>query len=426
MSHEKPSRAAGESEECQRGDAAKTAPAQRGGRTAAIALAATLAIQVFTSLAATAPAVLAPELAESMQIAPQWIGVFVGLVYLGAMMSSLASSGFIESYGAIRVSQVGVLLCGAGVVLIGALPASLAWLLAGAAVLIGLGYGPITPASSQILARTTPPSQMALMFSIKQTGVPAGAALAGALLPVAALLTGWRTAMIVIGLLGLVVVGAAQSTRRALDTDHTPGKSFSLRIIVSRLQLVAKSPALAELALVGFAYAAVQVCVTSFLVVFLHGALEWSLVASGLALTIATVAGVVGRIVWGVLSDRAFAPRRVLSLIGLLAGLCSLAMAFAAPGWPLWTILPVVALFGATAIGWNGVQLSELARQATPGSAAAVTGASGFITFAGVVCGPPLFAALTTLTGSYRAGYLLMAGISLGAAFTLHVRTRPV
>ena len=30
------------------------------------------------------------------------------------------------------------------------------------------------------------------MFSIKQTGVPAGAALAGALLPVAALAVGWR------------------------------------------------------------------------------------------------------------------------------------------------------------------------------------------------------------------------------------------
>ena len=43
----------------------------------------------------------------------------------------------------------------------------------------------------------------------------------------------------------------------------------------------------------------------------------------------------------------------------------------------------------------------------------AVTGAAGFITFSGVVVGPPLFAALTALTHGYRAGYLVMAAVSL-------------
>ena len=141
-----------------------SAPEQRSSRTAAVALAATLAIQMFTSLAATAPAVLAPELAGDMGFTPKLIGVFVGLVYVGAMLASLASPGFIERYGAIRVSQVCVLLCGIGIAMVGLLPASGAGLLVVAAVLIGVGYGPITPASSQILVRTTPPAQMALML----------------------------------------------------------------------------------------------------------------------------------------------------------------------------------------------------------------------------------------------------------------------
>ena len=198
----------------------------RSGRTAIVALAATLAIQMFTSLAATAPAVLAPELAREMGVVPQWIGVFVGLVYVGAMLASVASAGFIARYGAIRVSQVCVLLCTAGILVVGFLPASLAGLLAAAAIVIGLGYGPITPASSQVLARTTPAAQMALMFSIKQTGVPAGAALAGALLPVAALAIGWRAAMVAVGLAGLGVAIAAQSSRRLLDTDRTAARHF--------------------------------------------------------------------------------------------------------------------------------------------------------------------------------------------------------
>jgi hypothetical protein len=46
------------------------------------------------------------------------------------------------------------------------------------AVLIGWVYGPITPASSHLLARTTLKHQMSLVFFIKQTGVPLGSMLA--------------------------------------------------------------------------------------------------------------------------------------------------------------------------------------------------------------------------------------------------------
>jgi predicted MFS family arabinose efflux permease len=243
------------------------------------------------------------------------------------------------------------------------------------------------------------------------------------MLPSAALLLGWRAALVVVGAIGVIVAVAAQPTRDALDSGRTPGKRFSARDLLAHLALVARSPALAELAALGFGYAAVQVCLTSFLVVFLHGAMDWSLVASGLALTIATVGGVIGRIAWGGMADRLLAPRPALTLIGVVAGLCGLTMAFATPAWPHWVVLPVAALFGATAIGWNGVQLSEIARLAPSGSTAAITGASGFITFAGVVAGPPLFAALTALTGGYRAGYVLMAVISLTAAGLLHVRS---
>jgi len=52
-----------------------------------------------------------------------------------------------------------------------------------------------------------------------------------------------------------------------------------------------------------------------------------------------------------------------------------------------------------------------------------VTGAAGFITFAGVVIGPPSFALLSTLTGSYRIGFATFAGLSIAGALAL-LRTR--
>jgi MFS family permease len=124
------------------------------------------------------------------------------------------------------------------------------------------------------------------------------------------------------------------------------------------------------------------------------------------------------------MADRTGAPRRVLTLIGLIAGACGLALACAMPGWPIVAVLTLAAVFGGTAIGWNGVQLSELARRAPPGHAGSVTGAAGFITFSGVVVGPPIFAALSAWTQGYRTGYLVMAAVSFTAATALHFRAR--
>ena len=381
-------------------------------RTASTALAVTLAIQAFTSLAATATAVLAPEIGPAVGMTPKLIGVFVGLVYLGAMLASLASGGYIERYGPIRVSQVCILLCACGVALV----CGPAWALPLAPVLIGLGYGPITPASSQVLARTASPRRMALTFSIKQTGVPLGAALAGALLPVFALGSGWRAALLTVAGAGVLVALLAQPTRAALDVGLARDHRVSLGRLFAPLKLVARNPKLVELTLTGFVYAATQICLMSFLVVYLTEALGRSLVTAGLALTVANTGGIIGRISWGAVADRWLPPRRMLGALGLVAGACGLVTASFGSDWPPLPILVVCALFGASAIGWNGVQLAEVARHSPPGQAGAITGASGFVTFAGVVVGPPLFALLVALTGSYGIGFAVFGAGSLCCA----------
>ena len=63
----------------------------------------------------------------------------------------------------------------------------------------------------------------------------------------------------------------------------------------------------------------------------------------------------------------------------------------ATPGWPLWALFAFAMAFGATAVGWNGVFLAEIARLAPPGRISDATGGSAFFTFLGVVVTPPLF-----------------------------------
>jgi len=396
-------------------------------RTAAIALAITLAIQIFTALAATSASVLAPVIGRDLAIAPKLIGVFVGIVYAGSMTASLASGIFIERYGAIRVSQVCVLLCATGVLMVAGgtlLPGTAVLALAVAPLIIGLGYGPITPASSHVLARTASPSRMALTFSIKQTGVPAGAALAGAMLPLFALQIGWRATLALVAAAGIAIALTAQLVRTMLDMGRRPAPMPSFARIVAPLRHILRTPVLAELAIVAFVYAALQVCLMSFLVVYLTESLGYSLVAAGLALTLANLGGIVGRILWGAVADFHVAPRTLLGLIGLAAGACAWSTATFGADWPIVAILALCSLFGATAIGWNGVQLAEVARNAPADEVGAITGAAGFITFGGVVTGPPAFALIAALTGGYRTGFAVFGGLSIGCGLWLLARNR--
>jgi len=295
-----------------------------------------------------------------------------------------------------------------------------------APMVIGLGYGPITPASSHVLVRTTPPARMALTFSIKQTGVPAGVALAGAALPGLALTYGWRAALYAVAGLGVLIALVAQPTRPDLDNDRQPGRKVSLATAFAPLQVIFRSRVLIELAAIGFIYAATQVCLISFLVVYLTDALALSLVAAGIALTTANIGGIVGRIGFGYIADHILAPRTTVAVIGLVAGTCAYVTCAFDASWPRIAILAVCAIFGMTAIGWNGVQLSEIARHAPPGQTGAVTGAAGFVTFSGVVLGPPTFAVLASWTGSYTVGFAVFGSLSLLAALWLLVSRRPM
>ena len=127
-------------------------------------LIATLFIQAMVAMALLTLPVMAPVAAKALDISPALVGFYIAITYAGAMLASLSSGTTVSRLGPIRVSQWGLLLCALGLSLCAVpyLP-----VIALGAFLIGLGYGPITPASSQILARTTPPDQMALVFSIK-------------------------------------------------------------------------------------------------------------------------------------------------------------------------------------------------------------------------------------------------------------------
>ena len=366
----------------------------------------TLAIQAMASMAVLTLPVLAPVLGTELHVSPSFAGLYIGVVYIGATIGSLAAGAGVARWGPVRMSQGSLLLCAIGLALC---CSGVFILMALGALLMGLGYGPITPASSHLLARSTPPHRMSLMFSLKQTGVPLGGMLAGALVPGVMLLTSWRWGLASVALLCVACAVLAQSLRARLDQQRDPFAAIGLRKLAEPVRLVAGHVRLRALALCSFFFSAAQLCLTTYTVIYLHSELGFGLVAAGFALSVCQLAGVVGRVLWGHVSDKGLGPLRTLALLALAIVLCCLGTALLRTTSPLLLVLSLLTVFGATAIGWNGVFLAEVARQAPAGLTGMATGGASALTFLGVVIVPPLFALLATTTGSYRISYAVLA-----------------
>ncbi len=395
----------------------------RGPGTAQIAaaVAMTLAVQSLTAMALAVPAVLAPVAAADFGVAPTRVGNWVGFAYMVAMFAGLASGTLVGRYGPVRVLQAAVLCVGLG---LACGSGAYAMLLAVCGVLLGTAHGLVNPASSTILAAASPPRMRSMIFSIKQTGVLAGAAVAGLLVPALLLWTSWQHAVLVLAAAAAAFIVVVVPFRPIYDRDRRPGERLHIRRFAAPIGEVWAHRPILDLALTSGVFSCVQISFGTYLVSHLKLGLGYSLVAAGLMFSAAQIAGILGRILWGAVADRLFHPRRVLAALGLNMALCGAAAAPFSASWPPAAVAIVCVLYGATAVGWNGVFLAEVARLAPAGRVAVVTGGTQFFTFGGVLIGPPVFGAIASATGSYGAGFALVAALPLATGIGLLISGR--
>jgi MFS family permease len=265
---------------------------------------------------------------------------------------------------------------------------------------------------------------MALVFSIKQTGVPVGAMMAGAIVPSLMLGIDWQWSLVVVAVACVVSAALSQPLREALDDLRQASLTFQMSTLTNPLRMVLGHRALSTMAACSFMFSMVQMSLTTYLVTYLHDDLAYGMVSAGLLLSVTQMGGIGGRIAWGLVADRWLGAQKTLALLAILMASSALATALLLPTLPLWGIWSVLLVFGASAIGWNGVYLAEVARQAPEGKASVATGGTLTFTFLGVVIGPPLFGALSSAFGTYRAGFLALVITSSLCAWVLY-RLKP-
>ena len=390
-----------------------------------IATVSMLLQQAFSYVCQITLPILADRVAEHFGISRAWLGLFLFLQNLVAIVAAAGCGGFILRYGPLRVSQLALFGMATCLVFIAS---GWLWLYPIAALLLGIS-AVSTPASSHILARVCPPRMAPLVFSIKQTGVPVGSLIGGLLVPFllgfvfysatfsTTVRLGTFGAALVTGLIVYGVCGALQPLRAYFDRERQPDIQLSWGDLPATIRLVFTNYPLRDLAFGAFAFGGLQSIFAGFFILYLIDGLGYTETAAGTAFAIASFSAVWARIAWGWLGSTVVSPRIVLSGIGLVGAGAAVLMARVDVTWSMTAITALAIVYNMTALSWHGILIAETARLSPPEQVGGVTGGVLAFTSIAMMIYPAIFGGILALTDSYRIGFVAGAVPSLIAFF---------
>src|SRR5690606_10494961 len=175
----------------------------------------------------------------------------------------------------------------------------------------------------------------------------------------------------------------------------------SLRALRAPLQSLTLNRGLLNISIVGSLFAVAQSCWFTFTVVFLIDKLAFSLAQAGMVFAVMQVAGVLGRIALGWLSDRLHSATTTLTMAAVVSAITTVLLGLSSTAWPLWSIVVLAFVAGCSAASWNGVQIAEVARR-SPLDLISETaaGASILVNVVNMLV-PTAFAAFVAISGRY-------------------------
>lgn len=375
-----------------------------------LAVAISLIVQTMISLFAASIPVLAPDITAERGWSTTVIALYPTVVYVTAFLISFQVPELLVRLGGMGLSLACVATCAAGMLFL--LPSNTA-AAALTAFAVGCATAAMNPASSQVLGPRTSAGNAGLIMSIKQTGVPLGGVVAGALVPALALHHGWRLAAVQLAAIGAVLAFALLPTVRWLN-GAAATRPAAFRPLDPVRHLLAM-PGMPTLLLASVTFNGMQLCLRSFFTVYLVTHQRLSLVTAGLAFGVSQAAGMVGQIVWAALSDRVLSVHTVMAIVGVLMTVAALCTAAMTPDWPFAAVILVAAAYGISAAGYLPVLLGEIARRSPPGRTGALTSGAQLFPLGGSVLGPLAFGGMAAVLGMPAAFVLAGASTFAGA-----------
>ena len=365
---------------------------------------------------------LAPLLQTDLDLSHFQIGLFISFYFMGAFFFSVPMGWLVDKIGVYWTMPLGQLIVGSFI-----LSLSFADSFEVLCILLflgGMGHAAINPATAKVVMAWIPLKRRATAMGVKQTGVPIGGALAASTLPALALAFGWRGAFVMAGAVSLASVVLCFMLYRRPSYPKDQGRPITMSFSFVD---VFKNRDLMLLSVLMIPFLMLQSSLETYLVLFCHDYLLYSIITAGYVLAITNIGAVTGRLTWGPISDIFWGAKRkvVLMIIGGISSLMCLAFAVLSEHVSMWVVGALALVFGSCAIGWNGMYLIFAAELAGRGREGRALGLSLTIAFVGHLIGPPLFGRIVDLSGTYDAAWLTFCFIMAGTTMIMGVIREP-
>ena len=395
-----------------------THPGAAPGRWGILAL--IMAAQTMANVGPLGIPSIAPLIREDLGLSMAQAGSFLSAYYIGAALMSLPAGWMADRWGVLATMVLGQVLISSG--LFGVAGSGSFVLLTGIMICAGAGYGMLNPTTAKAAMAWFPRRQRATAVGLKQVGLPLGGAVGALIMPPLALWLGWRPA---VALPASLIAGLGLLTWLLYRDPPRAAEAVGVSIGPTRLGAVLANRDLWLVSGSTLVFAGMQTVWMSFLVLYLTEVLRLSLVEAGRYLVMAQVAGMAGRVIFGMLSDGLFEGRRriVLVIAGVGSTVCSLAMAGTGPGTSAWMLAPLALAFGFFGIGWNGVQHTLMAELVGPRGAGTAVGLGLTISSLGVSVCPPLFGLAVQRLGGFSVPWATL-GLVMAANLCLLIPVR--
>ncbi|WP_460967691.1 MFS transporter [Pedococcus soli] len=359
-------------------------------------LGATTLAQAASAVAVHGPAFLIPALVARSGLTLAQAGLVAAAPVLGTMLTLVAWGAVVDRHGERLVLLAG--LAGTAVASVAGVLAPGTTTLALALFLAGAAAASANAASGRVIVGWFPPERRGLAMGIRQMAQPVGVGVAAVSMAVVADAHGVTAALWVptaAAALGLVLVAAVvidppRPVRRQQASD-SPYRSDRYLPRIHGVSMLLVVP---------------QFVVWTYALVWLVSERGWSAGAAGVLVALTQVAGALGRIGVGQLSDVVGSRMRPLRWVAVAAVVTMAALGLTAGlGWGVAVVVLVVA--STVTVADNGLAFTAVAERAGPFWSGRALGLQNTGQFLVAACVPPVAGLVAT-----HAGYAVVFGLA--------------
>jgi sugar phosphate permease len=288
----------------------------------------------------------------------------------------------------------------------------------------GTGLGFLVPATTKGVVEWFPVKERATAMGIKQTSVNAGGVITASLMPMVAIVFGWRWGFAGLGFVAIIsgiiaaILYKSPPLDKAVTLDATSVGETGISAPPEKKEtwlVVFKSREVYLLVIAATTLFITELGVLTYFVLYLKSYLLIPVVTAGFMLASLDIGGFFGKPITGIISDRVFGGKRKMTFIimGGISVILAGVFAIMQTDTPRWLVVVCAVIFGFAAIGWSGLWHTMIGECAGKEHTAMVVGVGLAFVMGVTAFAVPIFGRLADITGSWTWSwiYLVVMGV---------------